>query len=227
MLETVKAWIGPERLGRFDYVFKPHLKRSWGGAFNDQAFRQRMYREILAAVSVTAIVETGTYRGTTTVLLAESGLPVYTVEFDPRFHSYAAMRLQTFSNVTLVRDDSRSFLRRLIANGVCDPVFAYLDAHWNADLPLGDELRIIFDAWPTSVVMIDDFEVPGTDYRFDDYGHGAALTLDYVRRHVDTLTAFFPAVGPEQETGLKRGSVVLAQRPETIRRLQTVPSLRH
>ena len=61
-------------------------------------------------------------------------------------------------------------------------VFFYLDAHWNDDLPLADEIDIIFSRCPWAVVMIDDFEVPSDPgYQFDDYGPGKALVLGYIR----------------------------------------------
>jgi hypothetical protein len=41
------------------------------------------------------------------------------------------------------------------------PLFFYLDAHWNEDLPLAEEIDLIFSRSPCAVVMIDDFEVPG------------------------------------------------------------------
>jgi hypothetical protein len=38
-------------------------------------------------------------------------------------------------------------------------LFVYLDAHWNDDLPLAEELEIVFGACPNAIVMIDDFNV--------------------------------------------------------------------
>ena len=60
----------------------------------------------------TAIVETGTYLGTTTTFFAGSGLPVYTVETDPRYHGFAQMQLRRFrGRVHLSLGDSRVFLK--------------------------------------------------------------------------------------------------------------------
>jgi hypothetical protein len=94
------------------------------------------------------------------------------------------------------------------------PLFAYLDAHWNADLPLAEELEIIFSRRPEAVVMVDDFEVPGdVGYSYDDYGPNKALDADYiapvVARHY--LERFYPSTPSEAETGMKRGCVVLSK----------------
>ena len=92
-----------------------------------------------------------------------------------------------------------------------DNIFFYLDAHWYNYLPLNNELEIIFSSWNSPIVMIDDFEVPNTDYQFDDYGDIGRINLDYIAPTVDKhkLSTFFPGKDPEYETGSKRGSVVL------------------
>ena len=52
--------------------------------------------------------------------------------------------------------------------------------------PLRDELEIIFNSWSNSVVMVDDFQVPGTEYGYDDYGPGRVLNITYLEplRHL-------------------------------------------
>ena len=91
-------------------------------------------------------------------------------------------------------------------------VLFYLDAHWEEHLPLQEELEIIFSNWNNAVVLIDDFQVPGTTYGYDNYGPGKALTMNYLKplQHFQ-LSAYFPAAEAEQETGAKRGCVVLCK----------------
>lgn len=94
-----------------------------------------------------------------------------------------------------------------------EDVFFYLDAHWKDDLPLREELEIIFSHWARPIVMIDDFQVPDSDYSFDDYGPGKTLNLDYLGPVISAhnIAVFFPAVAASEETGVKRGCVVLCQ----------------
>lgn len=62
--------------------------------------------------------------------------------------------------------------------------------------------------------MIDDFAVPGTDYGFDDYGPGMALNFELLAplSHLD-LTGFFPSASPREESGARRGCIVLCREP--------------
>jgi len=221
--KRIAKLLGERNLGRLDYVLKPGLRSTWGGPFNGQAFRQRMFLSLMGTVGCRVIVETGTYHGTTTAFLAASGLPVYSVESNPRFYAYASWRLyRSRSRIRLREGDSRPFLRSLALDRAFPGgrAFFYLDAHWHSDLPLRDELKIIFEHWSDSVVMVDDFQVPGTTYGYDDYGPGRALNLEYLEplRHLQ-LATFFPAMGPEAETGARRGCIVLCRAGGEVERL--------
>ena len=62
-------------------------------------------------------------------------------------------------------------------------LFFYLDAHWNEDLPLAEELDTIFCRSSNPVVMIEDFQVPDDpDYGYDDYGPRKSLNPEYNSR---------------------------------------------
>ncbi len=185
----------------------------WGGPLNGQRYRQGIFRDLVNAVAPEALIETGTFRGTTTLFMAGFGLPVYTVETNPRHFAYSSLRFR-FAGVRVHQHlgDSRHFLRTLETSGelATTKPLLYLDAHWEEDLPLLEEVEIIFGAWPRAVVMVDDFQVPGTDYGYDSYGPGRVLNLAYLQQLSSVqLTAFFPAVGPAEETGAKKGCVVL------------------
>ncbi len=72
-----------------------------------------------------------------------------------------AGKARSLPKVRLSLADSRVFLRDLLAGLPNDrPVLFYLDAHWNEDLPLAEEARLIVEQAPLAVVMIDDFCVP-------------------------------------------------------------------
>jgi len=211
---VVKRLLGQTVLGWLDFIRNPNMPASWGGPFNGQKFRQRIFFDLLYCFPIKAIVETGTYRGTTTALFAATSLPVYTTEFHSRYFSYSRLHFMFNRNaIRLYKSDSRSFLHRLGDDPSVPKkdVFFYLDAHWGADLPLRDELEIIFSKWESPIVMIDDFCVPDSGYGFDDYGPQKALNLRYINPAVSAnrLSVFFPAADASAETGSKRGSVVL------------------
>jgi energy-coupling factor transporter ATP-binding protein EcfA2 len=109
-----------------------------------------------------------------------------------------------------------------------DKVFLGLDAHWHDDLPLREEVELIFCHWTRPVVMIDDFQVPeDSGCQFDDYGQGKKLSLEYLDpvAHLG-FTPFFPALPSSEEVGVKRGWVVLVSDGCSIDQLRKVTQLR-
>jgi hypothetical protein len=200
-------------LGRFEYYRHPEMLDLWGGPFNGQCFRQLMYLDLVCACEFETIVETGTFRGSTTRFLAENsgGAAVYSCEYSPVNFEFAKWRLRGKQNVFLFNLDSRSFIRELnISRQV--RTFFYLDAHWGADLPLREELELIFRNFDNFVVMVDDFEVPNDPgYEVDDYGPGKRLSLRDFPLHKDRrIACYFPARAASQESGLRRGAIVLS-----------------
>jgi hypothetical protein len=202
--------------GFIDYVRDPAAGSKWT-PFNGQARRREIF-DALTALNFAAIIETGTYLGTTTQCFAETGLPVFSVEGHPRRYGFVKARFLRFRNVSLRLGDTRLQLRKILtelsAESRNKPLFFYLDAHWKKDLPLGDELRIVLESCAQPTIMIDDFEVaddPG--YGFDNYGEGKALAGEYIEPFIARhgLSAFYPAASSSEETGFKRGSIVLVK----------------
>ena len=200
-----------------EYRFDKSLGTEFGGPFNGQKFRQQIFRHLKREAGFKAIVETGTFRGVTTAFMAENAeVPIFTVESERRFFHYAKRYLSRFKNVRVLHADSREFLEGLIKDGSvpkCD-VFFYLDAHWNEDLPLFEEVKLIGASWEDVVIMIDDFEVPDDgDYKFDDYGSGKKLSLDYLGDELlSNWAVYFPSGSGADDSGIKRGCVVLASK---------------
>jgi len=219
-------------IGTIEYFSRPSKRVAWG-PFNGQPMRSALFRDIIANTQPRAIVETGTYLGFTTERLAETGLPVYTIEANSHFFGFARARFWRRHNVILVRGDSREILGGLLdgrLRALCSsPIFFYLDAHWNEDLPLAEELEIVFRRCPAAVVMIDDFQVPfDPGYGYDDYGPQKALTFYYIlpviRNH--KLHSFYPSTLSADEGGTRRGCIVLAKDSALISTLSSLPLLR-
>ncbi len=218
----------PRLLGEIDYLFKPKLKNKFGGPFNGQEYRVLLYNEIMRVTAPQAIIETGTFRGTTTALFSDCGPPVYTCELNKRYFFYSRRRFKSKNHVHVFCQDSRDFLRDLSKQGLYNeaPVFFYLDAHWGDDLPLLQEVEIIFSNWHKAIVMIDDFNVPGTDYTYDSYGPHKTLQLKYLERLENlNLAIYYPSTDPAMETGKKRGCVVLCVDRGVADKLDTIDLL--
>jgi len=218
--------------GLFELLFRPKVKRHLGGAFNGQEFRKQIFSEIVNEMGITAIIETGSFRGTTTRFMRRStDLPVYTTEVNPRFFSYTKLRFLFDGGVSVYHEDSREFLSMLGRDAALSGGrnFIYLDAHWKDDLPLEKEVQIICKSFPDSVVMVDDFAVPGDDgYLYDDYGPGKTLNVEYLENVCSEfdLEPYFPSTDSGRETGSKRGCVVFAASHENAGMLGKMETLR-
>jgi hypothetical protein len=110
--QVARQCLGDRLVGGIDYYRFPESRSAWGGPFNGQSNRIRIFNAIVACVQPTAIIETGTYLGTTTEFMAATGLPVYTIEGHPRHYGFARARL--WGNVKLHQGDSRIELRKLL-----------------------------------------------------------------------------------------------------------------
>jgi hypothetical protein len=190
---------------------------------NGQRERQRIVRELARAIEFDEVVETGTFRGATTLFFSSLlGRPVHSAELLQRYYGFAEVRCAADPNIRLTRGDSREFLRGLAPQIEDHTTLFYLDAHWEADVPRFEELEIVAGR-ERAVVMIDDFQVPGDHgYGFAQYG-GAPLNLEYLPE-LPGWSTFFPAVPSSEETGARRGCIVLASASlaEAVERLGTL-----
>lgn len=201
-----------------------------------------MVESLLSVYRPSLIVETGTYRGQTSDFFSAHA-PVVTVEASPYFYTFARRRFETSAGVTVLRGDSRKMLEALAS----DPdvpragVFFYLDAHpsglpdlgaLSTVLPLAEELDVILESWNDTIILIDDFQVaddPG--YGFDDYGAGRALTPEYLSRQSTRLGTshaqlFYPTLRGAEETGARRGCLVIARGRRAETTSKASPDLR-
>lgn len=191
------------------------LGEEFGGPFNGQERRIEAICEIFARVPFRSIVETGTYRATTTLFLRGlTDAPIATIEAQSRYFHYARKRLRGTPNVTAIRGDSVAVLPLLAIEPPWNhgPTFFYLDAHWLDSLPLVGELEAIRTGWSDYAALVDDFRVPGDPgYGYDDYGPGAVLQPEIlVPLASNNVAIYWPTAPSTTETGARRGWVVLA-----------------
>jgi hypothetical protein len=201
----------------------------YGFAMNGMTSRLEAVRQIIFGLGVEQIVETGTYRGVTAEWFAQFGIPFETVEFSERYFAFSKIRLRHYSNAKISCDASVHYLQNRVKDAsLRDAVtLFYLDAHW-LELPLQDELELIFSNYDNAAVLIDDFKVADDEgYGFDNYGPGKAITLEYVLKcRLPPLSVFFPTTKADQETGWKRGWVVLTSNEAIARKLCEINLLR-
>ncbi len=205
-------------LGALDYYRGSPSWVSWSAILNGQARRVELFQYIMRELRPVAIVETGTFGGTTAEFFAATGLPIYTIEKNPRYYGFSRRKLRRYGNVTMLNRDSRVGLRTLLdgplRNFRSEPVFFYLDAHWEEDLPLIEEVKIVLDSVARPIIMVDDFEVPGDPgYEFDDYGNSGVLTESYLKTALSGRDAviLYPSAPSIEESGARRGCCIICR----------------
>lgn len=123
-------------------------------------------------------VETGTFKGNTTVGLAKLCPKVFTIEVSPEFYAETTPRFAHYPNVTPLLGNSPEVLKQILPK-LEYPLFAYLDAHWGDYWPLRDELSVLLSVRQPMVIMIHDFQVPGRDFGYDAY-QNQPCNLEYI-----------------------------------------------
>jgi hypothetical protein len=197
-----------------------HPWPGFGEPFNGQATRKRTIDLLLDAFEPETVIETGTFLGFTTRWLAARGPDTYTIEISPRFRAAGRFGLRDLDNVTMIWGDSAAAVRHLSEPGRVSKPFAYLDAHWEKDLPLNEELDCLLSTWEDVLVAIDDFHVPGDPgYGYDVYD-GIPLSLEQLPLP-KTATVAFPATPALEETGSRRGAVYIGQGESAERAIET------
>ena len=114
--------------------------------FNGQAVRYRQIIKISEKFKPTVAIETGTFLGASTPILATlvSG-KTYTVEFVNEFAEKARKRFETLFpkfSIELIIGDSAKQIKKILQNldSKEEVVLAYLDAHWEEHIPTSQEL---------------------------------------------------------------------------------------
>lgn len=210
---------------------RPGLAAGLGGPLNGQRIRQSAVKELFDRVPFDLVVETGTFRGTTTAFLRTlTPAPIVTIEANPRYALYARARLRALHQVRVITGDSATEIRRLAnrkLGAATSRPFFYLDAHWGRRLPLRWEVLEIQSGWQEFCILVDDFQVPGdSGYRFDDYGPGFRLTPElFDGLDLSGVARFSPASPSTEESGRRRGWLVLARGEQIVPELRRVALL--
>jgi hypothetical protein len=117
MFATVKRSVRRSRLmaaGFIHYYRDAPPSGVWGGPFNGQVFRRRIF-DALRDMNFAAILETGTYLGTSAEYFEATGLPVFTVEGNPKCCGRGKKLGREYIEPFIVHDDLSLFIPQLRA----------------------------------------------------------------------------------------------------------------
>lgn len=134
-------------------------------------------------------VETGTWRGETTICLSTIFDKVHTVELNTEVFNSTLENLSYYPNIEAHFGNSPDILRQILPLLKKDRVLFYLDAHWNEDWPLLEELALIGSTHRDNcVIVIDDFQVPGRpDIPYDAYDATRACSFPCIRSQLSKV----------------------------------------
>jgi len=229
VIDRAIRMLPPSLAARVD-LLRPGIALGFG-PLNGQEIRQSVLETLIRAFPFDLIIETGTYRGTTTEWLrSRSGSPIVTIEISRRYFEYARRRLAELPDVRFVLGESSAEIMRQAASPTHDrgaTVFAYLDAHWGSTLPVRCELLELLSGWDCFCAVIDDFKVPGdAGYGYDDYGPGLVLDESVLSGlPLEGCSLFFPLAPASEETGYRRGWAVLGRGEALLSELATLDGL--
>ena len=173
------------------------------GALEDK-FAYKEFKNLISKFNVKKIYETGTYLGWSTIKLSEFNLPVYTIEVNTNYIVESHNNLKNIKNVHVIWGKSPEILDSLCIKNEENSLF-FLDAHWNENLPILDELDVI-KRTKNPIIIIHDFFVPGGDkirgkhfdgyaivndlsgskFGFDSYGD-ITLNYEYIKDKLDEI----------------------------------------
>jgi hypothetical protein len=175
----------------------PHLMPFEAEPFNGDAYLQIDVMELRDKHNLKMAVETGTCFGSTTMYLAKLFDEVVTVEISDQNWNIAGERFKAFDDrrkrIFMFKADSAKHMPWMMygakkrSQELGGGIFCFLDSHWLSRCPLLDELDAIAASGTKPVIVIHDFQVPGTDFGFDSMPDGRPFNLELVTPYLNRI----------------------------------------
>lgn len=155
-------------------------------AFNSSPELVPMALYLKNKYNIDTVIETGTYKGNTTVLFSSIFDHVYTIEVSDTYYKEVSTKLAQYKNIKCIMGSSQTVLKRILPGLKEKRILFFLDAHWQSFWPLRHEIATIAKTHrDNSVIIIDDIKVPGREeIPFDKYGDNEC-SLEYVKKELD------------------------------------------
>lgn len=172
---------------------EPQLMPYQNLPFNGDYHACQKFIELRDKYGISIAIETGSCLYGTTKWLAANFKNVMTVEVNPEFAAAGRHRISGFQNVHSFIKDSVSFINEDVADFVSscriedNCCIFFLDAHWEQNCPLLDEIKSIAKLAETPevyvkppIIVIHDFFTGDTSLGWDEY-NGKRFDLYYVQ----------------------------------------------
>lgn len=171
-----------------EYVIEKKLqkKKMEKGALEDKFALSELVK-LVEKFDVKRIIETGTYLGWSTKKLSKLNLKVDTIEINEEYYEKAKETVIS-KNVTFYSGNSVDVLSEIVEEGEGNILF-FLDSHW-MDLPLLDELELIYKKKIKPIILIHDFFVPDKNgkakFGYDQYDD-KCLNMELIKDYIDKI----------------------------------------
>jgi len=163
---------------------------------------------LIKKFGIKTIIETGTWKGRTAQLMSTMADTVYTIEIDEEVYNTTNF-LDDIPNVHRLLGDSPKVMDEILAK-VTHPTLFFLDAHWEDNWPLLEELNIISKhKLNDSVIVIHDIYNPTKpDFHYDSY-KGVRLDWDYIRPLITKIYSNYYYYYNNETSGDKCGAIFI------------------
>lgn len=166
-----------------DWHLRSACLESGYGAFNNAPDLAPFFLWAQKKYKIDTAIETGTFKGATTLFFAKHFKEVHTIEVSKFLYD---KNLRIFSDKTNVKSylgNSKTILPQILTTLFDRNLIFYLDAHWYDEWPLLEEIQIIGKTHKDCcILVIDDCKVPERpDIPYDSY-KGVDCSYDYVKK---------------------------------------------
>jgi len=197
-----------------DHIHPAVYMDDWSSLpFNGQVRRMSMIAALSRSIDASAVIETGTFKGSSTPYLA--GLfkcKTYTIEINEFYASCAERRFKlNHKNLDIelrIGDSATEISKVLEEISSNETVAAYLDAHWLSAIPTRQEIESLINWGGRWIAIIDDFQIEHDfGYKYDSYGD-VVIGLPLIPNN-DSLEVWLTHEESHLETGVRSGTAYI------------------
>jgi hypothetical protein len=181
-----------------------------GMPFNGDGHMMTEFLKLKEQFGITHVIETGTYKGDTTLWLSDNFNFVITIEANPTYRAIAQKRFKDRHNIILIPGDSSKDLADMITQCGESNLLIFLDAHWNKN-PVLRELEQIKESGKYPVLAIHDFQNPDVpDMGFDVYpNEGIIYDWKWIESRVEAIYPKYEKYYNQEAEGARRGCIFI------------------
>ena len=179
--------------------------------FESDYFAKEKFKKLIEENNIEVFIETGTFLGSTTLLLSQWCEEVHTIEVN-EINYFKAKEALKYTNVKMYLGSSENILNQILPKVKLSRIGIFADAHWNTYNPLIDELNTIASSGIKPIfIAIHDFKNPNhPEFGFDTY-NGQDYEWSWIEQYIKNIYGEdgFIIEYNSEATGAKRGIIFI------------------